>query len=104
MSAAQTRPTPAAAAGRTAAEQEALRQALQSGERPPRASAIAACRAFGWRGMLKIRHVPEQLIDATLTPVLFTVMFTYIFGGAIAGSTSAYLEFILPGLVVQSIL
>jgi ABC-2 type transport system permease protein len=94
--------TPAGA--RTAAEQEALRKALQSGPRPPRASALAACRAFGWRGMLKIRHVPEQLIDATLTPILFTFLFTYMFGGAISGSTSEYLHFILPGIVVQSIL
>ena len=37
---------------------------------------------FGWRGMLKIKHVPEQLIDVTLTPVLFLLMFTYLFGGA----------------------
>lgn len=88
----------------TLAEQEALRKALQSGPRPQRAGALAACRAFGWRGMLKIRHVPEQLIDATITPALFTLMFTYMFGGAIAGSTREYLQFILPGIVVQSIL
>ena len=54
--------------------------------------------------MLKIKHVPEQLIDATLTPVLFTVMFTYMFGGAIAGSTGEYLQFILPGILVMSVL
>lgn len=89
---------------RSAAELDALRKALASGPRPQRAGAVAACRAFAWRGMLKIRHVPEQLIDATLTPVLFTVMFTYMFGGAIAGSTSEYLQFILPGILVQSVL
>lgn len=85
-------------------DRDALRKAIASGPRPPRAGKLAACRAFGWRGMLKIRHVPEQLIDATLTPVLFTVMFTYMFGGAIAGSTSEYLQFILPGILVQSVL
>jgi ABC-2 type transport system permease protein len=90
--------------GRTAADQALLRKALSSGERPPRASVLTACRAFGWRGILKIRHVPEQLIDATLTPVLFTLMFTYMFGGAIAGSTAEYLQFILPGILVQSVL
>ncbi len=93
--------TPAVSA---AAEQEALRKALASGVRPPRASAFAAIRAFAWRGILKIKHVPEQLMDATLTPVLFTLMFTYMFGGAIAGSTKEYLQFILPGIVVQSVL
>lgn len=88
----------------TAAEQEALRKAIASGPRPPRVSALAACRAFAWRGLLKIRHVPEQLMDATVTPILFTLMFTYMFGGAIAGSTKEYLQFILPGIAVQSIL
>jgi ABC-2 type transport system permease protein len=54
--------------------------------------------------MLKIKHVPEQLIDVTLTPVLFTLLFTYMYGGAISGSTEEYLQFILPGVLVMSIL
>ena len=58
---------------------------------------------FGWRGILKIKHVPEQLIDATMTPVLFTLMFTYMYGGAISGSTSEYLTFILPGILMMSV-
>jgi ABC-2 type transport system permease protein len=82
----------------------ALRKALSCGPRPPRPSRLATALAFGWRGMLKIKHVPEQLIDVTLTPVLFTVMFTYLFGGAIAGSTREYLQFILPGILVMSVL
>nr|WP_281371941.1 ABC transporter permease [Modestobacter versicolor] len=59
---------------------------------------------FGWRGMLKVKHVPEQLLDVTITPVMFVLMFTYLFGGAIAGSTGAYLDFILPGMLVMSVL
>ena len=82
----------------------ALRKAISPTARPPRASAASAILTFGWRGILKIKHVPEQLIDATLTPVLFTVMFTYMFGGAIAGSTGEYLQFILPGILVMSVL
>ena len=54
--------------------------------------------------MLKIKHVPEQLLDATITPVLFLLMFTYLFGGAVAGSTDEYLQFLLPGMLVQSVL
>jgi ABC-2 type transport system permease protein len=54
--------------------------------------------------MLKIKHVPEQLLDVTVTPVLFLLMFTYLFGGAIAGSTGEYLHFILPGILVMSVL
>ncbi len=77
---------------------------LLAGPRPPRPSALAAVTAFGWRGMLKIKHVPEQLIDVTITPVLFLLMFTYLFGGAVAGSTSDYLDYLLPGVLAQSVL
>jgi ABC-2 type transport system permease protein len=83
---------------------EALHSALAAGERPPRPSALSACLTFGWRGMLKIKHVPEQLIDVSITPVLFLLMFTYLFGGAVAGSTQEYLQFLLPGVLVQSVL
>ena len=81
-----------------------LRTALSSQQRPPRASAASAALTFGWRGMRKIRHVPEQLLDVTVTPVLFLLMFTYLFGGAVAGSTDEYLQFLLPGMLVQSVL
>ena len=82
----------------------ALGAAISSAPRPARPSALSACLTFGWRGMLKIKHVPEQLLDVTVTPVLFLLMFTYLFGGAIAGSTGEYLHFILPGILVMSVL
>jgi ABC-2 type transport system permease protein len=82
----------------------ALRNALSSTPRPPRTGAVSAALTFGWRGMLKVKHVPEQLLDVTITPVMFVLMFTYLFGGAISGSTSAYLEYILPGILVMSVL
>jgi ABC-2 type transport system permease protein len=85
-------------------EEEALRKALASTARPPRASAASAALTFGWRGMLKVRHVPEQLLDVTITPVMFVLLFTYLFGGAIAGSTGDYLDYILPGVLVMSVL
>jgi ABC-2 type transport system permease protein len=81
-----------------------VRKAIASGERPPRAGAGTSALTFGWRGMLKIKHVPEQLIDVTITPVLFTLLFTYMYGGAISGSTGEYLQFILPGTLVMSVL
>jgi ABC-2 type transport system permease protein len=81
-----------------------LHEALSRRERPPRASAASAALTFGWRGIRKIRHVPEQLLDVTITPVLFLLMFTYLFGGAVAGSTAEYLQFLLPGMLVQSVL
>jgi ABC-2 type transport system permease protein len=86
------------------ADAAAVRKAIASTERPPAAGAGTSALAFGWRGMLKIKHVPEQLIDVTITPVLFTLLFTYMYGGAIAGSTGEYLQFILPGTLVMSVL
>jgi ABC-2 type transport system permease protein len=53
--------------------------------------------------MLKVKHVPEQLLDVTITPVMFVLMFTYLFGGAIAGSTAEYLRYLLPGILVMSV-
>ncbi|HEY5977887.1 MAG TPA: ABC transporter permease [Solirubrobacterales bacterium] len=85
-------------------EETALRKALSATSRPPRASALSATLTFGWRGMLKVKHVPEQLLDVTITPVMFLLMFTYLFGGAISGSTGEYLDYILPGVLVMSVL
>jgi ABC-2 type transport system permease protein len=73
-------------------------------ERPPKAGPVSAVLTFGWRGMLKVKHVPEQLIDVTITPVMFTLLFIYLFGGAIAGSTGAYRDFVLPGVLVIAVL
>jgi ABC-2 type transport system permease protein len=97
-----TSSTPPAAADRVT--EEAVRDALSTAPRPPRPGALSAALTFGWRGMLKVKHVPEQLLDVTITPVMFVLMFTYLFGGAIAGSTGAYLDYILPGILVMSVL
>ena len=83
--------------------EEALRLALAERSRPPRPSAISASLTFGWRALLKIKHVPEQLFDVTAFPIMFTLMFTYLFGGALAGSTGEYLQFLLPGILVQTV-
>jgi ABC-2 type transport system permease protein len=87
----------------TPADEAAVRKAISATSRPRRASPLAAALTFGWRGMLKVKHVPEQLLDVTITPVMFVLMFTYLFGGAIAGSTAAYLDYILPGILVMSV-
>lgn len=96
--------TPATAAEPGAIEQADIRRAISSRPRPPRPGALSAAMTFGWRGMLKVKHVPEQLLDVTVTPVMFVLMFTYLFGGAIAGSTSEYLQYLLPGILVMSVL
>ncbi|GAA2875073.1 ABC transporter permease [Nonomuraea rubra] len=82
---------------------EALATVLAPTARPPRPSAWSACMTFGWRAMLKIKHVPEQLFDVTAFPIMMTLMFTYLFGGALAGSPTEYLQFLLPGIMVTSV-
>jgi ABC-2 type transport system permease protein len=82
---------------------ESLAELLVARDRPPRPSAWSASVTFGWRAMLKIKHVPEQLFDVTAFPIMMVLMYTYLFGGALAGSTSEYLQFLLPGLLVMSI-
>src|SRR6476646_7704163 len=56
------------------------------------------------RSLIKTWRTPEALVDVTLQPIIFLALFTYIFGGAIAGgSQEAYLQFLLPGLLGQTI-
>ena len=93
------------APGRLAApDTAAVLAALGSGERPRPQGPLAASATFGWRTLLRIKHVPEQLFDVTVFPVMLTLVFTYLFGGALAGSVEAYVQFFLPGILVQSIL
>ena len=63
--------------------------------------ALANALTLAWRNVAQLRHSPEKLIDVTLMPIIFLLLFLYVFGGAVAGSTQAYLELLLPGLVAQ---
>ncbi|MBP3038763.1 ABC transporter permease [Bacillaceae bacterium Marseille-Q3522] len=80
-----------------------LLQAISPRTRPARPSALSACITFAWRALLRIKHVPEQLFDVTLFPIIFLLMYTYLFGGALAGSTGEYLQFLLPGILVMTV-
>ncbi|PZE37707.1 MULTISPECIES: ABC transporter permease [unclassified Curtobacterium] len=66
------------------------------------AATVRQSLTMAYRGLVKVRRTPEQLFDVTLMPIVFTVMFTYIFGGAIAGDVSSYLPIIIPGILVQT--
>jgi ABC-2 type transport system permease protein len=82
---------------------ETLHSVLSARTRPQRPNALSASLTFGWRALLKIKHVPEQLFDVTAFPIMFTLIFTYLFGGALAGSTGEYLHYLLPGILVQTV-
>ncbi len=55
------------------------------------------------RNLLHIRSDPEQLTGMTIQPLMFLVLFVFVFGGAIAGSSGKYLQFALPGIIVQGV-
>ena len=61
-------------------------------------------RALAKRNLIGVLRNPEAFIDVTIQPIIFIALFTYVFGGAIAhGSQHDYLQFVLPGILVQSI-
>jgi ABC-2 type transport system permease protein len=85
------------------ARSTAVKPRLTMVARPKAPSAFSNALVFGWRATLKFKHVPEQLFDLVMTPIMFTLLFTFVFGGALAGSTGAYLQFFLPGILVQTV-
>ncbi|PXY23251.1 hypothetical protein DI005_17635 [Prauserella sp. PE36] len=71
---------------------------------PSPAQAFQSTCTMAYRGLLTIKRTPEQFLDVVAQPILFTVLFTFLFGGAIAGDTGSYLTFLIPGILVQSII
>ncbi|MDG3016097.1 ABC transporter permease [Speluncibacter jeojiensis] len=68
------------------------------------AQAVTQTFTMAYRGLLKVKHNPEQLFDVVIQPVIFTLMFTYIFGGAISGDVASYLPVIIPGILAQTVI
>ena len=58
--------------------------------------------SLAWRTLVQIKHNPFELIDFSIQPVMFLLLFVYVFGGAISGSPHAYLEYLLAGIMVQN--
>lgn len=78
----------------------------------PRPAAVRQARPFPLvrhaaaltkRSLIKTWRTPEALIDVTLQPIIFLAIFATIFGNAVAGSTGDYLQFLLPGILAQTI-
>lgn len=68
------------------------------------AEALAQTMSLAWRSIVQVRHNPWELGDYNIQPIMFVLMFTYVFGGAISGSTGEYLTFALPGIIVMNML
>jgi ABC-2 type transport system permease protein len=80
-----------------------IRSVLSASVRPEPPTSLQASRTFAWRALLKIKHVPMQLFDVTAFPIMFVLMYTYLFGGALADSPREYLQGLLPGILVMTV-
>lgn len=81
----------------------AIQSVLANRTRPARSGPMAASITFGWRALLKLKYVPLQIFDVTMFPIMITLMFTYLFGGALAGSVSEYVQQLIPGILVMTV-
>lgn len=68
----------------------------------PHAGIWAATTAFGWRALVKLRRTPSSLVDVITMPTTSLLVFTYLIGGAVAGTPVDYLQYYLPGVLVMS--
>ncbi len=57
---------------------------------------------LAWRALLKMRRNPEQLADVTFMPLVLTLLFGFMFGGAVAGGMVSYLPTLIPGIIAYS--
>jgi ABC transporter DrrB family efflux protein len=65
--------------------------------------ALRQAGSIARRNLIRIKSDPEQLTGATIQPLMFLLLFVYVFGGAIAGDSQKYLQFALPGILIQGI-
>jgi hypothetical protein len=62
---------------------------------------VSDALALAWRGLLTYRRVPQLLVFSTIQPVVFVLLFTYVFGGAIHVPGVDYVDYLMPGIFVQ---
>jgi ABC transporter DrrB family efflux protein len=56
------------------------------------------------RNLLRVRRNPQLMLFSTVQPVMFLLLFTFVFGGAMAGPGDSYINFLLPGILVQTVM
>src|SRR5580693_216892 len=64
--------------------------------------AVQQTCSLAWRTLVQVKHNPFELMDFSVQPIMFLLLFVYVFGGAISGSSHDYLQFVLPGIIVQN--
>lgn len=56
------------------------------------------------RNLIRYRRLPQLLVFSTVQPVMFVLLFVYVFGGAINTPTAEYVDYLLPGIIVQTVI
>jgi len=72
-------------------------------ERPTLVRAVRDALAITWRNLIGYRRVPQLLVFSTVQPVIFVLLFRYVFGGAIDTGRIPYVDFLMPGVFVQTV-
>lgn len=74
-----------------------------SAYRPPLGWAVADALTVTWRNLLGYVRIPEAMFFSSVQPIMFVLLFRYVFGGAIDIPGLDYVDFLLPGIFVQSV-
>jgi ABC-2 type transport system permease protein/oleandomycin transport system permease protein len=77
--------------------------ALKPQKRSSLAWAVADTRAIAWRNLVTLRRMPQLLVFSTIQPVIFVLMFRYVFGGAIRIPGVDYVNYLMPGIFAQTV-
>jgi len=67
-------------------------------------NAVRHALTLAWRSLVQIKHNPMELLDLSIQPLMFVLLFAYVFGGALSGSPKAFLQFGLAGIITQNAL
>ncbi|WP_067833385.1 ABC transporter permease [Actinomadura kijaniata] len=59
---------------------------------------------LAWRNLVQIKHNPMELLDLSIQPIMFVLLFAYVFGPAMEGSVERYLPIVIPGIIAQNAL
>ncbi|ARE78458.1 MULTISPECIES: ABC transporter permease [unclassified Streptomyces] len=81
-----------------------LTDGLGRGGRVRPLPALRQTATMAWRSLVSVKHNPLELVDYSITPIMFVFLFTYVFGGQMAGSPQEYLQYALAGIIVQNTL
>jgi len=74
----------------------------RGGDRSQRFTVLSDALAIAWRGLVTYRRLPQLLVFSTIQPVVFVLMFRYVFGGAIHVPGVDYVNYLMPGIFVQT--